>query len=161
VPLAPQASIPASCRNAKPPVPPAATPACNRDSHPRRLPKPLDWVRHASLCLPTRPAASNPTGYHNTLGLQSRRSQAPAPTGGRDPHLSGDGGRDSHRNSHLGWHRQLRFTPGHRMLERRRRRGTTGQGSANRWEPGRFDRFPVLPVRPGSKIDQEPVPNRT
>jgi hypothetical protein len=27
--------------------------------------------------------------------------------------------------------------------------------------PARFDRFPVLPVRPGSKIDREPVPNRT
>jgi hypothetical protein len=33
-----------------------------------------------------------------------------------------------------------------------------GQGSPNRWEPDRFDRFPVLPVRPGSKTDQEPVP---
>jgi hypothetical protein len=26
------------------------------------------------------------------------------------------------------------------------------QGSPNRWQPGRFDRFPVLLVRPGSKM---------
>jgi hypothetical protein len=37
----------------------------------------------------------------------------------------------------------------------------SSQGSPNRWKPDRFGRFPVLPVRPGSKNGREPVPDRT
>jgi hypothetical protein len=39
--------------------------------------------------------------------------------------------------------------------------GTPHQDSPSRWEQGWFDRFPVLPIRPGSKNDRELVPNRT
>jgi hypothetical protein len=35
------------------------------------------------------------------------------------------------------------------------------QGSPNWWEPGRFGRFPVLLVRPGSQDGRKPVPNHT
>jgi hypothetical protein len=35
---------------------------------------------------------------------------------------------------------------------------TYRQGSQNRWEPVRFDRFPVEPVRPGTRTGPVPTP---
>jgi hypothetical protein len=60
-----------------------------------------------------------------------------------------------------GWHLRVASSIASSALPTTPYKKCHRQGSPNRWEPGRFDRFPVQPVQPDSKIDREPVPNRT